>query len=176
MRIKQITENTGSDYDSESDYDVEGVKITSEKLNGKIVRRAGIIPYIIDNDGNIHVYTMIPSDPDYGGTQPQIAKGKMHNNLTSEQTAWNEGEEELGLIKSNTKNFELLKVYPYNQDHSGSNDNLAVYIVEVIDSEKWNEPHYETGWSGWINITNNLSKIRDIQQNIFKDLHSHIKN
>ena len=37
----------------------------------------------------------------YGGTSPQLAKGKIERGDSVIDTAWREGEEELGLKKSN---------------------------------------------------------------------------
>ena len=162
---KNIVEGTFVDYDPM--FGDDGVPITPDNIGGKNIRRAGFIPFYIDDDGDVFAYTMIPSDPAYGGTEPQLAKGKLNDGLSSKETAVKEAEEELGLIKSNLSYVNLLGVYPYKQ---GDQDNIAVYYGEVKNSELWSEYHYETGWTGWINLTTDLGKIRSRQQPIFKDL------
>ena len=67
--------------------------------------RAGIVPYFIDNN-QIYVYLMIPSDPAYGGTEPQIAKGRVEEE-GEEEAAIREGEEELGLIRANINKIDI---------------------------------------------------------------------
>ena len=32
-------------------------------------------------------------------------------------------------------------------------DIMAVFYGEVIDENDWGQPHYETGWSGWVNLS-----------------------
>lgn len=130
--------------------------------------RAGIIPYYVNEVGDLLVYCMIPSDPAYGGSDPQMAKGKT-DNMDAIDTAWKEAKEELGLVRTNISGgIKLLGTYPYNGDCQS--DEIAVYYGKVVDSDKWNEPHYETGWSGWVNISLDIDDIRKNQRNIFKDL------
>lgn len=127
-------------------------------------KRAGIIPYYIDNDGSVLVYTMIPSDPAYGGTSPQMAKGQIDEGMDAYETALKEGHEEIGLRKDNIVDLQVLGVY----------SKIAVYFCTVRNPELWDEPHYETGWSGWINISEDFSQIRDIHQPIFMDLYERV--
>lgn len=146
--------------------------ILSEDMNKP--KRAGIIPIFIDAENEfVLAYCMIPSDANYGGTSPQMAKGKT-GNMSVEDTAWKEAHEELGLLQRNTKGgLQKLGLYPY----SGlkDSDEIAVFYVLVDDPDLWDEPHYETGWSGWINLTTDLEKIRSNQRRIFSDLLRKVK-
>lgn len=56
------------------------------------VKRAGVIPYRFNDKGEVEVYCMIPSDPAYGGSAPQLAKGKIDRGESAINTAWREGE------------------------------------------------------------------------------------
>lgn len=124
------------------------------------VTRAGIIPYYIDDVGQVVVYTMIPSDPEFGGTMPQMAKGQIDEGMSVYETALNEGHEELGLIVENIKECTYLGVY----------SKIAAYYCTLYDNSCWDEPHYETGWSGWINLGTEMHKIRHEHRRIFSDL------
>jgi 8-oxo-dGTP pyrophosphatase MutT (NUDIX family) len=107
----------------------------------KIVR-AGLIPFIL-NDGKVNMYVMKPSDPKYGGTKWQIAKGQIDPGENPQKAATREAEEELGLRKSNI--LELFSVGSYwsNKFH--------VFGCIVKDPKAFGKPHYETGATAWIN-------------------------
>lgn len=127
-------------------------------------RRAGIIPYYIDDNGDVLVYTMIPSDPDYGGTSPQMAKGHIDPGMDAYETAMKEGNEEIGLIRGNVIDVQVLGVYA----------RIAVYICTVKNPNLWDKPHYETGWSGWVNLTKDFDSIRQEHKPIFMDLYNKV--
>lgn len=133
------------------------------------VKRAGVIPYRFNDKGEVEVYCMIPSDPAYGGSAPQLAKGKIDRGESAISTAWREGEEELGLKKSNIKDgkLELLGYFNYTGMDVGT-DIMAVFYGEVIDENDWGQPHYETGWSGWVNLSTEFEKLRRNQQIYYK--------
>lgn len=133
---------------------------STEKLDS-----AGFIPY--HTDGNsVYVMTMIPSDPDYGGTQPQLAKGKIDDGYDALQTAMKEAEEEVGLKPSNVTDVKRLGAFDYKG--SDGTKTVDVYYGEVKDLDDFSEPHWESGWTGWIDITKDLSKIRKSQHHVFK--------
>lgn len=131
-------------------------------------KRAGIIPYMYNDNNEVLVYCMIPSDPAYGGTSPQIAKGKT-DNISSKETALKEGEEELGLKKSNIDgNIKSLGIFEYSG--MKANDEIEVFYCKVKDKDDWGKPHYETGWSGWVNLNTEFNKLRKNQQEYYKKL------
>lgn len=135
--------------------------------------RAGIVPFIRLNEEEIQVYLMIPSDPDYGGIEPQIAKGMVDPGEELEFTAIREGEEELGLKKTNLIGSPVLG---WSGEVKGMSDmyTMSVYVVEVKDPDDFNKPHYETGWAGWLPVNQALLKIRSSQRNILKSVLSKI--
>ena len=65
--------------------------------------RAGLIPVHISN-GEISMLFMKPSDPMYGGSDYQIAKGRIEDGEEPYETAVREAEEELGLNPDNMVN------------------------------------------------------------------------
>ena len=119
--------------------------------------RAGFIPYFKDNN-EIHIMLMIPSDPAYGGNCPQICKGFAEESETYSDAAIREAEEELGLKRENIKSIHYFKTIK----------NIAIYYGEIIDKNDFNQFHYETGETLWID-EKNIGDVRDWQQSIVKD-------
>ena len=122
--------------------------------------RAGFFPYYKEND-KIYVYLMIPSDAAYGGTSPQIAKGKVDSGETHQGSAIREAEEELGLMRDNLKEVSLL----ISDEVEGLDGiyTMKIFYGEIKNPKDFNKPHYETGWAGWIEINQALQKIRKNQ-------------
>jgi 8-oxo-dGTP pyrophosphatase MutT (NUDIX family) len=118
--------------------------------------RSGVIPYYIKND-QLWVRVMRPSDPKYGGTDWQLAKGRV-DDLDPKAAALKEGHEEVGLNPSNIKTmFKLL----YAQ-------RLHVWAAEVINPTDFDEPHYETGAVTWLQLPQQIDQLRTTQQWIFE--------
>lgn len=107
-----------------------------------IIFRAGIIPYFVDN-GVIKYNFMKPSDPTYGGSDWQIAKGRVENDDDNLSTALREGAEELGLKESNIISITELGV------HLGR---TSIYICKVASMTDFNQFHYETGEVAWLSL------------------------
>jgi 8-oxo-dGTP pyrophosphatase MutT (NUDIX family) len=126
-------------------------------MTGK-VDRAGIIPFYLNDEGEIVMMFMIPSDPEFGGADFQIAKGKVDPGEQHEEAAVREGEEELGLIKSN-----MISDVHFLGKFLGR---MHIYTVQVQSPTNFNRPHYETGQVGW--LTNEQF------QQIGRDLHKPI--
>lgn len=125
--------------------------------------RSGLIPYYIEGD-HVYVKVMKPSDPAYGGTEWQLAKGGIEPGLDPEANALKEAHEEVGLKPSNiTRMFKLLY-----------KNHLHVYAAEVKDKDDFDEPHYETGAVNWIKLPEDLQQIRQWQQWIFNALYRRI--
>jgi len=72
-------------------------------MKNKKIYRAGLIPYIVENN-EIMMLFMKPSDSKYGGNLFQIAKGKLEKDESFEQAAIREAGEELGFTKLNMAN------------------------------------------------------------------------
>jgi len=112
--------------------------------------KSGVIPFYRDNKNIIHMYFMVPSDPAYGGIDPQIAKGDVDDGESLREAAMREGKEELGLREKN-----VLSVID-----CGSNSNLKIHVfaAEVANAIKFDKPHFETGKTHW--LTMDKFKIR----------------
>lgn len=126
-------------------------------MTGK-VDRAGIIPFYVTDDGDVLMMFMIPSDPEYGGSDFQIAKGKVDPGENHEEAAVREGEEELGLIQAN-----MIGDVHFLGKFLGR---MHIHVVQVKSPTNFNRPHYETAQVGW--LTN------DKFQQIGRDLHKPI--
>jgi 8-oxo-dGTP pyrophosphatase MutT (NUDIX family) len=109
---------------------------------------------------------MIPSDPMYGGSSPQIPKGGIDEGDSIKYTAVKECCEECGLIPLNLASVEEFKIYPTMK--------MAVFIGTVHDPDNFVEPHWESKWSGWVSYNNERDKLRDIHKHIFDDIYQHV--
>jgi len=133
-----------------------------DKIKKKRRERAGIYPVYIDPNGELWVCLMIPSDPAYGGPQPQMGKGRVDDGQTIEEAAIREGEEELGLRMDNMGPVEFLE----SKTISGllTEYELHVYTTKVKDPKAFNTPHHESSWAGFMKIDEALSQTRENQR------------
>lgn len=121
-------------------------KHTRPSLN--IEPRAGLVPYIVDENGIARYLMMVSSDPRYGGPRPMVSKGKVEHDETPFEAAIREAEEELGFVKSNAASKCVLigdeHVYLRSTDY-----HLTMYAVEVTsryDFVRWGEETKYTVW------------------------------
>lgn len=128
-------------------------------------KRSGLIPVYFDY-GRIYVRCMIPSNSAFGGNMPQMAKGHIERGLSYEENAIKEAQEELGLKESNI----------YDVSYLGNFTRIACYTCLVHDPDDFDDPHWESEWSGWVDITEGLNDIRDVQQDIFIECLNHWSN
>jgi len=111
--------------------------------------RAGLIPFMRDDAGELRYLMMVSSDSKFGGPRPMISKGKIEKGETVLEAAIREAEEELGFKRRNARG-------PYHQVftgrvtlYSGAYD-LAVFGVEIqdrMDFDKWCD---ETEYTVWV--------------------------
>ena len=66
--------------------------------------RFGLIPWTVYHDSIIMMF-MMPSDPKFGGSNYQIAKGRKESGETDLEAAIREASEELGLKPSNIESI-----------------------------------------------------------------------
>ena len=104
------------------------------------VYRAGVIPYYIKDD-NVEMLFMKPSDPKFGGSDFQIAKGKKEDGESDEEAAFREASEELGLFKGNIID---------KHDLGNFLGRTRIYIAEIKDKDMFGDPHFETGEVKWM--------------------------
>jgi 8-oxo-dGTP pyrophosphatase MutT (NUDIX family) len=110
--------------------------------NNNKVYRAGTIPYYFDEKETIQMLFMKPSDPKFGGSEFQIAKGKVEDGEETEYAAIREASEELGLFRGN-----IIKTKHVGQFLGRT----TVFIAEVSNPDMFGLPHYETGETTWMN-------------------------
>ena len=122
--------------------------------------RGGVIPYHTKHD-EVKMMFMQPSDGKYGGSDFQIAKGKIDEGESIEEGAFREAEEELGLFLPNTKNRKNLGTFL---------GRMTVYIVEVIDpsADKFGDPVKETAAVKWMTPEEFQAEGRDLHKPIIK--------
>lgn len=126
--------------------------------------RAGIIPYFVDEDSTILYMFMKPSDPEYGGSDWQIAKGRFDDGEDdSLVVALREGREELGLLDENIADDEV--------DVVGEFRKMFVYTCRVLDMDNFGPFHYETGDVCWLTNDEYQAFGRDIHKDIVQVTH-----
>lgn len=123
------------------------------------VDRAGCLPFYCDGEG-LKLLFMKPSDPKYGGSFYQLAKGKVDPGYSVEETARKEVMEEVGLADNNIKDLFFIKA-GYVKNYK-----MYLYAAEVIDPDALLPFHYETGEVQWIDVKDIPTKIRRSQHSI----------
>lgn len=122
--------------------------------------KSGIIPFYVDETGQILMLFMIPSDPYYGGPRLQIAKGGIDPGETSQDTAVREGIEELGLRMSNVVAVERGTPAIELKRADGECYSMEVFVAQIVDPGDFDTPHYETGSTDWLTIQEFRAKGR----------------
>lgn len=97
---------------------------------------------------------MVPSDPAYGGSRPQIAKGNVDEGEDLLTAALREAEEELGFVEANiaTEPIEAWGGGLVGMKTGGGDlpYSMKVFAVQVKDKSAFTDPHYETGSVHWL--------------------------
>lgn len=125
---------------------------------GQKINRAGVIPYTLDGD-KIEMLFMKPSNPKYGGDQYQIAKGKQEQGEDSEETAFREAGEELGLFDGNI--IEKTKLGKFL-------GRTTVYLAHIKDKSMFGDPCFETGSVKWLTPEQFQEEGRDLHKPVVK--------
>lgn len=130
----------------------------SPEWSPKQIWRAGLVPFYINEDGSIEMLFMIPSDQRYGGSDPQMAKGRIDDDEQPEETALREAKEELGLVAGNIDgDLEYFGV------HLGR---THVYACEVKSKDRFGMFSYETQETRWMTEDDFRKNGRDIHRKI----------
>ena len=116
--------------------------------------RAGLIPYTIKN-GKLVMLFMKPSDPAYGGSQFQIAKGHQEEGEDLAVTAMREASEELGISDDNIEK-PLMFV--------GIVGTIHVYAGRIINPKQLSAVTFETGARKWLTPEQFASEGRGIHK------------
>ena len=129
-------------------------------------QKAGVIPFCVSPDGVTRMMFMSPSDPAYGGPMPQIAKGGVDPGESTKEAAIREGEEELGLNRTNIISVQAIPAITV----SGLNASytMSIFAVKVKNQKDFGTPHFETGKVYWLTLEEFLRRGRKNQQPLVK--------
>ena len=136
------------------------------------VAKAGILPYF-NNGKNTWILFMQPSNPEYGGSAFQIAKGGIDPGEDELTAALREGSEGLGLRSDNIKH--TTKVMSSTITGLDETYNLTVFLAQIIDPDAFDTPHYETARSAWLSQAEYARYGRSSQQSIVNKAFSMLK-
>lgn len=129
------------------------------------VLRSGVIPFYIDNQGEIQMYFMKPSDPKFGGPDFQVAKGQVDEGESIFDAGLREAAEELGLKTENITDVLHLGHYLHT---------ITVYIAAIVDPSDFDMPDRETGATVWFTLDEFLAEGRELHADIIRDAHEKI--
>jgi 8-oxo-dGTP pyrophosphatase MutT (NUDIX family) len=125
----------------------------------KLIFRAGLIPYTVDQNNVVHMMFMRPSNPDFGGDKYQIAKGKVEEGETHLAAALREAKEEIGLFIGN-----VIKTDEVGQFMGRT----TVYVCKVKDNSMFGEPSFETAATQWMTLEEFMSLGRELHKPVVK--------
>lgn len=125
-------------------------------MNDKKVFRSGIIPYVIE-ENIIKMMFMIPSDSQYGGPLPQIAKGRIEENEDPLEAGLREASEELGLFTGNVLETHNLGTFL---------GRTTIHVVKIKDKALFGDPHFETQRVLWMTNEEFQKDGRDLHKPI----------
>jgi 8-oxo-dGTP pyrophosphatase MutT (NUDIX family) len=150
------------------EYDQSLFEAMTEVTTKPKLLKAGLVPYFFDREAKqVMVCLMIPSDPNFGGSQPQIAKGGIDPGENALQAAKREAWEELGLPDANIKNIKEVA-----KTQSGK---FTWFVAEVM-SMNLSKPGHETGEVLWLTLSDAFKQIRDWQKPVLGYLVSHLRS
>ena len=138
-------------------------KMKLTEINFDKKDRGGLLPYYIKGN-EVYFCLMIPSDPKFGGSQPQISKGGVDPGEKPKQTAKREAKEELGYIHKSSYNLEKIHV----------ENNITWYCVKVDDT-KLNPHDKESKTVVWLKSKKAYSVIRSWQKPILAKAYAKAK-
>lgn len=137
--------------------------------------KAGIVPFLSDG----RCLFAVSSNANFGGLHPAIAKGGVDEGEDAKAAAIREGEEELGLRKSNMAASPFLG---WSGKLSGmvSTYPMEVYAVLVKDEDAFDVPDYETDHTEWLTRSQFTVKGRksqaQIMEKIFDKIEAYLEN
>jgi len=132
--------------------------------NKKLVYRAGMIPYIIE-DNQIKMMFMIPSNSEFGGPLPQIAKGKVEYDEDYKTAAIREAKEELGLFVGNVVLVEEVGLFM---------GRTTVFVSKIKDVDMFGLPEDETESTQWLTMEQFMEQGRSLHQPVVQSAYRKI--
>lgn len=139
---EELTEEESTDSENE-EYQVPRV-------------RSGTIPFYFTPDGTLKMLFMVSSNPNFGGSLPQVSKGGVDSGEEIKQAAIREGEEELGL-----REYNILRVLSPIKDEL-----FTTFPVEIKDPDHFSDPHFETKQVVWMTPEEFDQKGRPLHKSI----------
>ncbi len=131
----------------------------------KKIWRAGLIPYFLNSEGKVEMMFMIPSDQTYGGSSPQIAKGRIEDGEDPKETAIREAQEELGLTTAN-----VVGDVDYLGVHLGR---THIYACRVKSKDLFGVFSFETEDVVWMTEDEFRTDGRDIHRDVVHMVENH---
>jgi 8-oxo-dGTP pyrophosphatase MutT (NUDIX family) len=144
---------------------------TPQQKFDPLADRAGIVPWRRVGDELVFL-TMIPSDPMYGGPNPQIAKGVIDPGETPMIAAYREGEEELGLTHKAVNMLSFIDLGTFRLTRLQYK--VWVFAIELTNTAALVEPHYETSSVQWLSLGEFIRRGRADQHEIIKKANDRI--
>lgn len=135
--------------------------------------KAGLIPYVIQNN-EIKMLFMVPSDQNFGGNKPCIAKGGDEPGETPKQTAIRECKEELGLEESSFK--DIFKVSESILTGLDLTYKFYVYAGELKEIPTKINFGWEVGTVHWLTLDEYKQYGRENQLPIIQQAYNLIKS
>lgn len=147
-----------------------------EFLCEAVSTKAGILPYFIEDDGSLSYLFMTSSDANYGGADPMIAKGHVDKGETPEIAAIREGQEELGLKKTNIVSGTVEECWVDTIGGMTANYQMSIFACEVKDKDDFDHPHYETKETNWFSYEEAQHKVRKSHLSILKHINDKLNS
>jgi 8-oxo-dGTP pyrophosphatase MutT (NUDIX family) len=123
------------------------------------IYRAGLIPMYFHENGKIEMLFMKPSDSKYGGSDYQIAKGRIEEDEEPLETAIREASEELGLRQEN-----IDQLY----DCGRWLGRTYIYAAIINDKDDFGDFHFETESTQWFTPEEFMNYGRDIHRDVVR--------
>lgn len=142
-------------------------------LNQHPSKKAGFIPYIFE-DGKLLMMFMTPSDPNFGGDRPSIAKGNIDEGENELEAALREAHEELGLREKNLIDSTIQLMWKNMATGMQGDYSFSIFAGEVKNRVNFATPHYETKCVSWLTIEDFISEGRPGQVAIVEEVNKKI--
>lgn len=138
--------------------------------------RAGIIPYIVNENNEIEMLFMKPAHTNFGAEldpitnqltmKYQLAKGRIEQNEDAREAAIREGCEETGLKVENISQVV----------HIGNFlGRTELFVAKCLSKTDFGEPDYETESTKWLTLTEFETEGRQLHQDLVHKAHQIIE-
>lgn len=136
------------------------------------IQRGGLVPYYVNDKGVIRMLFMVPVKDGFGGTKPQIAKGRRDDGESITQSSVREGMEELGIHRQNLDE----PVFSCKVRTRGENAlyDLFVFVAKILHPNDLHIPCKETKEVVWLTLDEFLDHGRDCHKSIVTKAHNTI--